>query len=72
MPLKLMQDQLHIKEETIHYILHKDFGKRMIYLQFVPHSLTEEHKENRITTSEDIIQNISAAPLLKMSLWIFS
>jgi hypothetical protein len=59
MPLKLMQDQLHIEEETIHYILKKDFGKRKMYLKFVPHSLLEEHKENRVTTSEDIIQNFS-------------
>jgi hypothetical protein len=72
MPLKLMQDQLHMKEEMIHYILHKDFGKRRIYLKFVLHSLREEHKENRVTICEDIIQNFSATSLLKMSLWIFS
>jgi len=70
MPLKLMQDQLHIKETT-HYILHKEFGKRSIYLKFVLHSLMKEHKESRVTTCEDIIQNFSATSLLKMSLWIF-
>lgn len=37
-PLKLMQDQLHIKEETSH-TLHKDFRKKKIHLKFVPHSL---------------------------------
>ena len=71
MPRKLMQDQLHIKE-TSHYILHKDFGKRKIYLKFVLHSLKKEQKENRVTTYEDIIQNFSATSLFKMSLWIFS
>jgi len=67
-----MQDQLHIEEEMIHCMFQKDFRKRKIYLKFVQQSLMEENKESRVTTCEDIIQNFSAPPLLKMSLWIFS
>jgi hypothetical protein len=72
MPLKLMQDKLRTKVEATHYILHKDFGKRKIFLKSFPHGLTEEQNEHRVTTCEDSIQNFSAASLCKMSLRIFS
>jgi hypothetical protein len=36
-------------------ILREDLGKRKLCERFVPHSLTSEQRENRVTTCQDII-----------------
>ena len=67
MPLKLMQDQLHIKEETIHYILHKDFGKRRIYLKFV----LESHRRAQGEESQFAKTTSRISQLHHYSRWVF-
>jgi hypothetical protein len=52
MPLKLMVNQLHIKTEIIHLILHEDLQKRKIYTKFVPHNHTYKQEEERIITAQ--------------------
>jgi len=41
--------------KTVLRILKKDLGKRKLCARFVPHSLTPEHREDRATSSQDII-----------------
>ena len=42
MTLKLMEDQLHINRGTSHQIPREDFGKRQIWVKFVPHGLMDK------------------------------
>jgi hypothetical protein len=52
--LRMMSDELNINEETIRQILHNDLRK--ICAKFVPHSLKDEQKQRRLTSSQDFIQ----------------
>lgn len=42
LPLKSMEDQLHINQETKRPIIYKDLKKRRICTKTVPHSRTDE------------------------------
>jgi transposase len=54
--LRIMSDELNINKEMIRHILHEDLRKRKIFAKFVPHSLTEEQKQRRLTSCQDFIQ----------------
>jgi hypothetical protein len=55
MVLILMEDQLHINQETVCQILPGDLGKRKICAKFLLHSLMDVRKECRITSCEDFL-----------------
>jgi histone-lysine N-methyltransferase SETMAR len=60
--LRMMSDKLNINKETIRQILHEDLRKRKICAKFVPHSLTDEQKQRRLTSCQDFIQSCQDNP----------
>jgi hypothetical protein len=54
--LRMMSDELNVNKEIIHQILHEDLQKRKICAIFVPHSLTKEKKQRRLTSCQYFIQ----------------
>jgi len=59
MVLVLMENQLHISQETVWQILHEDLGKRKICAKFVLHSAMDDLKGWRVTTSKDFIAAVT-------------
>jgi hypothetical protein len=59
--LGMMLDELNI-ELTIRQILIEDSRKRNICTKFVPHSLTDEQKQRRLTSCQDFIQTCQDNP----------
>jgi len=57
--LVLMENQLHINQETVWQILHEDLGKRKIFVKFVLHSAVDELKEWRFTASKAFIATVT-------------
>jgi histone-lysine N-methyltransferase SETMAR len=54
--LRMMADEPNINKKRIHQILREDLRKREICAKFVPHRLTDEQKEWRLTSCQDFIQ----------------
>jgi hypothetical protein len=48
-------ESLNTPKTVVLRILKEDLGKRKLCVRFVPHSLTPEQREDRITSCEDII-----------------
>ena len=48
-------ESLNIPKTVVLRILKEDLGKRKLCARFVPHSLTPEQKEDRITSYQEII-----------------
>jgi hypothetical protein len=46
----MMMDELNISKETTRQILHEDLGKRKNWAKFVPHRLTDQQKQRRLTS----------------------
>jgi hypothetical protein len=68
--LRMMADELNTNKETIRQILRQDLRKRRICTKFVPHRLTGEQKQRRLTSCQGFIQTcqdnhkfLSAFPL---------
>jgi histone-lysine N-methyltransferase SETMAR len=51
----MIAESLKIPKTVVLRILKEDFGKRNLCARFVPHSLTPEQKEDRITSCQDVI-----------------
>jgi transposase len=60
--LRMLSDELNINKETIRQILHEDLRKRKICAKFVPHSITDEHKQRRLKSCQDFIQTLQDSP----------
>jgi transposase len=60
--LRMMSDELNINKKTIRQILHEDLRKRKICVKFVPHSLTDEQKQRRLTSCQDFIRTCLGNP----------
>jgi transposase len=60
--LRMMSDELNINKETVRQILHEDLRKRKICAKFVPHRLTDEQKERRLTSCQDFIHTCQENP----------
>jgi len=56
----MIAESLNIPKTVILQILKEDLGPREICACFVPHSLTPEQREDRITSCHDIIVMASA------------
>jgi histone-lysine N-methyltransferase SETMAR len=52
---RMIAESLNIHKTVVLRILKEDLGKRKLSARFVPHSLTPEQREDRITSCEDII-----------------
>jgi hypothetical protein len=51
----MIAEPLNIPKTVVLRILKEDFGKIKLYARAVPHSLTPEQKEDRVTSCQDII-----------------
>ena len=51
----MIAESLNIPKTIVLRILKEDLGKRKLRARFVPHSLTREQREDRVTSCQDII-----------------
>jgi hypothetical protein len=51
---EMMTEELNINKKTILQILHEDLWNRKICPKFVPHRLTDEQKQRRLTSSKPV------------------
>jgi hypothetical protein len=51
----MIVESLNILKTVVLLILKEDLGKRKLCARFVPHSLTPEQREDRVTSCQDII-----------------
>jgi hypothetical protein len=56
----MIAESLNIPKTAVFQILKEDLGKRKLCARFVPHSLTPEQREDRVTSCQDIIAMVSA------------
>jgi hypothetical protein len=52
---RMIAESFNIPKTVVLWILKEDLGKRKLYARFVPHSLTPEQREDRVTSCQDII-----------------
>jgi hypothetical protein len=52
---RIMIESLNIPKAVVLRILKEDLGKRKLCARFVPHFLTPEQREDRVTSCQDII-----------------
>ena len=52
---RMIAESLNIPKTVVLRILKEDLGKRKLCARFVPHSLTPEQREDRVTSCQDII-----------------
>jgi hypothetical protein len=52
---RMTAESLNIPKTVLLRILKEDLGKRKLCAHFVPHSLTPEQREDRVTSCQDII-----------------
>jgi len=52
---RMIAESLNIPKTVVRQILKEDLGKRKLCARFVPHSLTPEQREDRVTSCQDII-----------------
>jgi len=52
---RMIEESLNIPKTVVLRILKEDLGKRKLCARFVPHSLTPEQREDRVTSCQDII-----------------
>jgi hypothetical protein len=52
---RLISESLNIPKTAVLRILKEDLGKRTLCARFVPHCLTPERREDRVTSCQDII-----------------
>jgi hypothetical protein len=51
----MIAESLNIPKTVVLWILKEDLGKRKLCARFVPHYLTPEQREDRVTFCQDII-----------------
>jgi hypothetical protein len=52
----MMADEFGVNRETIRLILVEDLGKRKVVFRFVPHSLSDDQRHERVQYAKDIIK----------------
>ena len=57
---RMIAESLNILKIVVLRILKEDLGKRKFCARFVPHSLTPEQREDRVTSFQDIIAKADA------------
>ena len=56
----MIAESLNILKTVVLQILKEDLGKRKLCAHFVPHSLTPEQREDKVTFCQDIIMMANA------------
>ena len=51
----MIAESLHVPKTVVLRILEEDLGQRKLCARFVPHCLTPEQKEDRVTSCQDIM-----------------
>ena len=59
-PSRIIAESSNIPKTVVLRILKEDLGKRQLCSRFVPHSLTPEKREDRVTSCQDIIAIVDA------------
>jgi hypothetical protein len=59
----MIAEPLNIPKTVVLGILQEDLGKRKLCVRFVPHSLTPEQREDRVTSCKNIIAMADADKL---------
>ncbi len=54
--IRMLAERIHIDEETVHKIIMEDLGGKKLCARFVPHVLTSEQWEDRISSCHDFLQ----------------
>jgi hypothetical protein len=57
---RMITETLNIPKTVVLRILEEDLGKRKLCAHFVPHSLTPEQREDRVTSCQNIIMKADA------------
>jgi hypothetical protein len=57
---RIIAESLNISETVVFRTLKEDLEKRKLCARFVPHSLTPERREDRVTSCQDIIAMVNA------------
>jgi hypothetical protein len=57
---RMIAESLNILKTVVLWILKEDLGKRKLCACFVPHSLTPEQREDRVTSCQHIIMMAKA------------
>ena len=52
---RMIAESLHVPKTVVLRILEEDLGQRKLCARFVPHCLTPEQKEDRVTSCQDIM-----------------
>jgi transposase len=69
---RMIAESLNISKSIVLRILQEDMGKRKLCARFVPHSLTPEQREDRVTSCQDIIAMADEDKIfLTKLLWVF-
>jgi histone-lysine N-methyltransferase SETMAR len=56
----MIAESLNIPKTVVLWILKEDLGKRKLCARFVPHCLTPEQREDRVTSCQGIIAMVDA------------
>jgi len=56
--VRMMADEFSFNRETIRQILVEDLGKRKVAPRFVPHSLSDGQRHERVQYAKDIIKTV--------------
>jgi hypothetical protein len=65
----MIAESLNIPKNAVLRILNEDLGKRKVCARFVPHSLTLQQREDRVTSCQDINATAEADIFLTKLLW---
>jgi hypothetical protein len=65
---KMIAESLNIPKTLVLRILKENLGKRKLCARFVPHSLTPEKREDRVTSCQEIIAMADANNFLTILL----
>jgi len=57
---RMIAESLNFPKTIVLQILKEDLGKRKLGARFVPHCLTPEQREDRVTSCQDIIAMVDA------------
>jgi hypothetical protein len=64
----IIAESLNITKTVVLPIMKEELGKRKLCARFVPHPLTPEQREDRVTSSQDIIAMADADRIFKTKL----
>ena len=62
--LRMIAESLNVPKTVVLQIVKENLGKRMLCARFVPHTLTPEQREDRVTSCQDIIAMADAGQII--------